>query len=61
MTVIRLVDFAFWFVSFQLQVRETLLDKGSRRPRASSPLQQEPDAATTTNAFKAVWSEATRT
>ncbi len=33
--------------------------EGSRRPRASSPLEQELDGATRKNALKAVWSVAT--
>ena len=36
-------------------------DKGSRRPRAPSPLQQESEKATRKIALKAVWREATRT
>ena len=34
--------------------------EGSRRPRASSPLVQEPDAATGRSVLKAVWSAATK-
>jgi|GEM_PF-5732485 hypothetical protein len=34
-------------------------NKGSRRPRATSPLQQALDDVARRNALKAVWSEAT--
>jgi hypothetical protein len=38
---------------------DKVLEKGSRRPRALSPMQQGPDDATRSNTLKAVWSGAT--